>query len=138
MPPRDPIARRAYQQRWRQANRDKINAYHRTYRKEFPDRVHAWDAHNRKAKQLRATYRLDKKKYDEMLLEQGNACKICRVEFTETRVPHVDHDHETKQVRGLLCSLCNGGLGMFEDNPILLVKAYMYLLGEPPVTVTQL
>lgn len=40
---------------------------------------------------------------------------------------HLDHDHETEKVRGTICDLCNGGLGMFLDSPELLTKAGEYL-----------
>lgn len=55
-------------------------------------------------------------------------CRICNA------VPYndilcVDHDHETGEVRGLLCSQCNTGLGMFRDNPELLTRARKYLTG---------
>jgi len=39
----------------------------------------------------------------------------------------VDHDHKNGEVRGLLCHRCNVGLGNFQDNPELLLKAYKYL-----------
>lgn len=39
----------------------------------------------------------------------------------------IDHDHTTNQIRALLCSTCNWGLGHFRDNPALLSKAAMYL-----------
>ena len=39
----------------------------------------------------------------------------------------VDHNHETNTIRGLLCSNCNTGLGMFSDNPELLIAAAEYL-----------
>lgn len=39
----------------------------------------------------------------------------------------VDHNHETKQVRDLLCHSCNTGLGKFKDSVELLEAATQYL-----------
>jgi hypothetical protein len=39
----------------------------------------------------------------------------------------VDHDHETNKIRGLLCSRCNTGLGLFFDNISNLENAILYL-----------
>lgn len=44
----------------------------------------------------------------------------------------IDHNHETGNVRGLLCTKCNTGLGMFEDNPVKLERAIEYLSDENP------
>lgn len=59
----------------------------------------------------------------EMLTAQEGLCPVCR-----TRPPeHVDHDHETGRVRGILCFACNGALGQFEENLEWLARALAYL-----------
>ena len=58
-----------------------------------------------------------------MIEVQGGLCLICR----EKPAKHVDHDHATGKVRGILCFSCNRGLGKFEDDPSLLERAITYL-----------
>ena len=62
-----------------------------------------------------------------MLEEQGSLCLVCRRQMT-VETAHVDHDHVTGNVRGLLCFGCNGGMGQFADDPQVLVRAARYLL----------
>lgn len=69
------------------------------------------------------------------IAEQNNLCAICgeperRPDKASRKIKAlaVDHDHETGQIRGLLCSACNTGLGLFQDDPELLAKAADYLL----------
>lgn len=40
---------------------------------------------------------------------------------------HIDHDHRTGKVRGILCQACNLGLGKFRDDPALIKSAIRYL-----------
>jgi hypothetical protein len=54
--------------------------------------------------------------------QQNGLCAICGLPEE-----HVDHDHVTGQVRGLLCAGCNKGLGFFRDSPQLLRQAAEYL-----------
>lgn len=73
---------------------------------------------------------VSKEDFEDMLSAQENLCAVCggeRFKVTE-RDLHVDHDHETGMVRGLLCSNCNIGLGHFQDSPDILLSAATYLI----------
>ncbi|MEV4708088.1 endonuclease VII domain-containing protein [Actinoplanes sp. NPDC049316] len=56
---------------------------------------------------------------------RGGVCAICGGDDPQ----HLDHDHRTGEVRGILCFNCNGGLGQFRDDPVLLADAIAYLKG---------
>lgn len=63
-----------------------------------------------------------------MLAAQNYACAICKeVPLEGDDALHVDHDHVTNEVRGLLCLQCNVGLGAFRDRRELLSVAIDYL-----------
>lgn len=68
--------------------------------------------------------------FTQMCLAQDGVCAICHEEPISEGPLHIDHDHITGKVRGLLCENCNRGLGMFRDNPHLLARAADYLNGE--------
>lgn len=81
---------------------------------------------------LKSKYGLSTSDYDRMLEQQGGVCAICNREPTERNkagmvMLNVDHCHATGKVRGLLCPLCNRGLGMFGDCKELLERAAAYL-----------
>jgi hypothetical protein len=62
-----------------------------------------------------------------MLARQGGRCGICRTDAPGHRGWHVDHDHATGKVRGILCTLCNIALGGFRDSTENLTNAIAYL-----------
>jgi hypothetical protein len=68
----------------------------------------------------------DGKDYEELRARQKNSCAICCVPFGSI-VPCIDHCHESKKVRGLLCHKCNVGLGFFADDIGKLASAARYL-----------
>lgn len=68
--------------------------------------------------------------YDLMFEAQGGMCAICGGVNASGKRLAVDHDHVTGEIRSLLCSRCNLGLGYFQDNPTLLANARSYLLKE--------
>ena len=79
----------------------------------------------------RNKYDLNEEQYRELVEHQNNHCAICNLPATEgKRGLSVDHDHETGEIRGLLCTRCNTGLGQLRDDPKLLDKAISYLRGE--------
>jgi hypothetical protein len=65
--------------------------------------------------------------YDAMLEAQGGGCCICRRPPREDISLHVDHDHSTGKVRGILCFRCNNALADFQESPALLLKAAGYV-----------
>ncbi len=74
--------------------------------------------------ELRRKYGITSEQFNELLMRQGGACAICRGTLKKL---HVDHDHQTGRVRGLLCNCCNVGLGMFRDDVAALRGAIAYL-----------
>lgn len=75
---------------------------------------------------LMRRYGLSDLEVSEMARKQGGKCLICGSGLSR---PHVDHDHATGEVRGILCSNCNGGLGNFKDDIGTLEAAIRYLRG---------
>jgi hypothetical protein len=70
-------------------------------------------------------YNISIQEYDLILTKQNGVCRICKKSSNKSL--HVDHDHKTNRIRGLLCHKCNVGLGNFNDDPILLHAAIEYL-----------
>jgi hypothetical protein len=77
---------------------------------------------------LQAMYGLGWDEYEAMLASQGGRCAVCGASEAGGRGNwHVDHDHESGRVRGLLCAGCNVGIGQFRDDPERLRAAARYL-----------
>lgn len=74
---------------------------------------------------------VDDKMYKEMLVKQNNKCLICGVDKSELKYTLcVDHNHDTGEVRGLLCHDCNVGIGRMKDNIETLKNAIKYLTNK--------
>lgn len=77
---------------------------------------------------LKCLYGITADEYDELSALQGHVCWVCgKKETTKDGYLHVDHCHKTGKVRGLLCGLCNRGIGALGDSIELLEKAIEYL-----------
>lgn len=105
-------------------NRDKYLEYNRS--SERRERWFAW--------KLKRQFGITVDEFEAMLEKQCGCCAICESELEvgkySNRRLHIDHDHQTGVVRGLLCLRCNTGIGSFGDSPEILANAIDYLLQE--------
>lgn len=89
---------------------------------------------------VRRRYGVELEQLDALLEEQNGCCAICKKHW-QTCVPAkrtnyekgflhylcIDHDHERRRVRGLLCNSCNSAIGHLEEDGIRFVNAMFYL-----------
>jgi len=107
--------------RWQQENKDVVNARNKAYREANPLAMRQYH--------LRRTFGIEITDYERLLERQGGGCAICGRPPKKTSL-HVDHDHESGVMRGLLCVGCNNALGQFRDSTDLLARASSYLTGD--------
>lgn len=114
------IKSRAELQRYRDAKREDYNRVaslqQKRWRRANPEKV--------KIKWWKDRYGVTLEMYNNMLVQQENACASCRIPFINLKsdrenysVIQIDHDHKTGKYRGLLCHNCNKGIGHFKDSP---------------------
>lgn len=83
-----------------------------------------YGVYSRPCGSIRNRYGIGVADVERTLEARDGVCLIC-----EKRGPeHVDHDHETGKVRGILCFNCNQGLGNFRDDVRSLIRAVGYLM----------
>jgi Recombination endonuclease VII len=96
--------------------------------KEERTRLHRdWVSRNRErvaATKRLSAYGISAAEFDCFMEKQNGGCAICKEPLNPA---NVDHDHNSGTVRGLLCAGCNKGLGFFDDNPKLLIRAASYI-----------
>ena len=79
-----------------------------------------------KTSHRRKRYNLEPHEYNKLMKDSNNLCMICKSPPSNKSL-HIDHDHKTKIVRGLLCHGCNTALGLMKDNINILLEAIKYL-----------
>jgi len=110
---------KAQVKRWQKANPERRRAYQARYRAEHREQ-------NRNG-HLRRTFGLTLESYAELLEAQGGGCAICGRQAREGSSLHVDHDHASGEVRGLLCFSCNAAIGKMADDPDRLHRSADYV-----------
>ena len=117
----DPKPYIARVKKWQQENPERLNAYRREYRSRPERKLADRDAH------LRRKYGIRVDDYERMLASQDYSCAICGEPAPSSGSLHVDHDHMTGSVRGLLCVSCNNALGAFRESLDIFRRAADYL-----------
>jgi len=92
--------------------------------RESRERLHGGTPHDH----LMHRYGIGVVDFDEIVKEHGGVCPSCGREDPE----HVDHDHASGTIRGVLRFNCNGGLGQFRDSIDALKNAVSYLVRVDP------
>jgi hypothetical protein len=130
---------RTYKREWSQQNAPRLNAKSREWAVNNPERRKATlekyaETHpeQKRAMHRQRRYGLDQAGFDALWAQQDGKCALCEIPLTLGRwngrgTAHVDHDHETNRVRGLLCMICNHMLGIVNDSPAMLRKMADYL-----------
>lgn len=110
---------------WRFKNKAHDDARNNAYNKANARRIRGWKLQQNYWPHLTWEQALDI--HDSLMLAQNSLCAICQKPGHPTRGLHVDHCHDTRVVRGLLCYNCNNALGRFQDDSRLLLEAVAYL-----------
>lgn len=132
MPHKDKEAGRVWRRKWREKNRDKLNAERRGngkilgYMREYNSRP-AVKERTQQTKRLKR-YGVTPCQFRDRLAEQGGRCAVCgHGKPNCVRAWHTDHDHLTGKFRGVLCHHCNVLLGYAKENIAILSSAISYL-----------
>jgi len=117
----NPQAGRERARQWQLANPERVAQRAAEYRASGRKAIADRKSH------LKRRFGLSLEAYEAMLKNQGGVCLLCGKSPQPSRVLHVDHDHVTGKVRGLLCFTCNNALGDFNDDPHRLRAAAGYV-----------
>lgn len=122
---------REYQRLWRKRNQEKCRTSQKKYNDSHKEQRELYAIKQKcriRETALMRMYGMTTEKYNTTLAKQGSVCAICGLHNRNKHPLYVDHDHTTKNVRGLLCRDCNLGLGYFKDNEDFLRRATEYVL----------
>jgi Recombination endonuclease VII len=118
------------QRRRRAENPEKHKTYNREWARKYRAKGNAWSI-AAKERYTRKKYGISLEEKRALLDSQDGKCAICKVAEPGRRGDWiVDHCHDTRQIRGILCHHCNVMLGYAKDNAGTLRIAADYLEGN--------
>lgn len=97
------------------------------WRRANPERARELNRLSEKKRRLRIKFGMTLDDYNQLFEKQNNACAICLDSERGKRDWHLDHDHTTGKVRGILCHWCNLMLGHARDSEDILEAGMRYL-----------
>lgn len=129
--------RAEYTRNYRLKNPEKVELGRKLSRARYPERAAAYAKAYRKrhpARHKATAKRNNLKKFGLTPASRGllfgiqeGRCWICKNILDNAKHTHIDHDHKTGQIRGLLCTLCNFMVGHAKDNQEILMAGAEYL-----------
>ena len=120
---------RDYQRKYREEKKEKLREYNLVRNQNKAEYLKEYRRNYYQTFKKYNMYGITREDYVLLLESQNNKCKICQLEFVTEGDIRIDHNHDTNQVRGLLCHSCNVALGHMKDDIQLLEKAINYLKG---------
>ena len=121
--------RKEYGNKNRKEILEKKRIYSATHKEDRKEYLKKYKKENRRTilnTDMKRHYGVGIEAYDYFFNKQNGLCAICGLPPGKKGF-HIDHDHKTGKIRGLLCVCCNLGLGGFRDNPNILQNAIKYL-----------
>lgn len=120
---------------WRVDNPDKIKEQKRRHYEKHKDKIDQkakdWYENNKERyvnNALLRKYGVTLEQYNLLRAQQDFRCAVCNMHETDVgKKMFVDHDHSTGKIRKLLCTRCNVGIGMLQDNPDIMECAAKYI-----------
>ena len=114
--------------KWDDEHKEHRKQYRKQYRKTNKKTIKESD----RKYALKSKFGITFEEYNQMKQEQDYKCAICGCEETslykgKIRDLAVDHDHNTGEVRELLCNSCNNVIGFSRENPFILIQAINYI-----------
>jgi len=117
---KDLAKKREKDRKYRESHHAELAAKRKAERHAEPLKTRDW--------YFRKTYNISASDVERLYKLQAGKCAVCGDQLIiGTKRLHIDHNHITGKVRGLLCLQCNAGIGSFDDSVSILFKAAAYL-----------
>lgn len=133
--------KKEYNKKYRQENKERLKKSHqiwrnknREYCKEYNKKYREKNSEKRRDNHYKYKYGVTLEQYNQIFENQKGCCAICGKKehvkcWGKLRPLAVDHNHKTKEIRGLLCCNCNRALGLLSDNIEFVGNMLKYLVG---------
>jgi len=121
----NPFPNRERARRWIEENPERYREKQRRYVES--GRKAEWSRNS----YLKRTFGMTQTDYEAMLESQGGGCALCHRPPSRKISLHIDHDHKTGRIRGLLCGSCNNGIGLLQEDEEVLLRALDHVRSDP-------